>query len=239
MQKALKGRRAFDRKGNVRLGALSLAFFGGLVFLWPALFQIPGLFSGEKAAGALPAVVKVDDGDTVRLSDGTVVRYLGIDTPELAHDGSRPEPFAKAAARENARLVLDKKVRLQTGARLRDPYGRLLAMMYLPDGLCVNGELLDKGLAWCLWFPGDGPAAEDLLPRQRAAMKKGTGVWKGLKERKGAYIGNARTRRFHAAGCPLGKKTARENRVPFASAWEAFWAGHAPCAECLGEWPGR
>ena len=37
------------------------------------------------------------DGDTLRLTDGRLVRYLGIDAPEIDHKTGRADPFGHAA----------------------------------------------------------------------------------------------------------------------------------------------
>ncbi|WP_172655888.1 thermonuclease family protein [Demequina maris] len=67
-------------------------------------------------------VVKVIDGDTVRLANGARVRLIGIDTPERGQCG-----YAAATARLK-RLVEGKKVRLINPASVRnkDRYGRML-----------------------------------------------------------------------------------------------------------------
>ena len=38
-------------------------------------------------------VAFVYDGDTILLQNGTKVRYLGIDTPEIDHENGNDEPF--------------------------------------------------------------------------------------------------------------------------------------------------
>lgn len=58
-------------------------------------------------------VTKVVDGDTIDLADGRTVRYLNIDTPELAKGQATDECFAIRAKEMNEKLVLGKKVRLE------------------------------------------------------------------------------------------------------------------------------
>ncbi len=97
-------------------------------------------------------VIKVIDGDTVRLKDGTLVRYLGIDSPELKKKVDDvwiydPEPFAEAAAKFNQELVEGKEVLVEIDpAQRNDQYGRLLAYVYV-DKVLVNEELIKAGLA--------------------------------------------------------------------------------------------
>ncbi|MFH1415744.1 MAG: thermonuclease family protein [Elusimicrobiota bacterium] len=78
-------------------------------------------------------VFHVTDGDTVVLTDRTAVRYIGIDTPELAHTpGERTEIGAREAADENEELVLNKKILLLIPWEREYSYDRLLAYVYAP-----------------------------------------------------------------------------------------------------------
>lgn len=45
------------------------------------------------SAGEWVKVKRVNDGDTVQLSDGRFVRYIGINTPEINHERNTAEPF--------------------------------------------------------------------------------------------------------------------------------------------------
>ena len=80
--------------------------------------------------------VKVDrvvDGDTIVLMDKTRVRLHGIDTPE------RDQPYGKQATRALDALI-DTKVFVEE--KDTDRYGRLVGVLYTPDGLNVNLEMV-------------------------------------------------------------------------------------------------
>src|SRR4051794_641931 len=71
---------------------------------------------GGAGSARLARVERVVDGDTivVRLEDAgrrERVRYIGVDTPESVKPGTPVQCYAKAAARENARLVAGRRVR--------------------------------------------------------------------------------------------------------------------------------
>ncbi|MGD9349311.1 MAG: thermonuclease family protein, partial [Desulfobacterales bacterium] len=55
----------------------------------------------------------VADGDTIVLTEGSKVRYIGINAPELPREDHIGEPYANEAKRFNARLVKNKTVRLE------------------------------------------------------------------------------------------------------------------------------
>lgn len=70
-------------------------------------------------------VSKVIDGDTIELSNGERVRYIGINTPEFRN--GIPDPYAQEAYEANKKLVEGKEVRLELDVQERDKYGRILA----------------------------------------------------------------------------------------------------------------
>ncbi|HOJ44346.1 MAG TPA: thermonuclease family protein, partial [Syntrophorhabdaceae bacterium] len=70
-------------------------------------------------------VTKVIDGDTIQLETGEIVRYIGIDAPELYVKNGGAEFYAKEAARYNRKLVFLKKVRLEFDEEKKDQHGRL------------------------------------------------------------------------------------------------------------------
>jgi micrococcal nuclease len=184
------------------------------------------------ADGIWQKVVRVDDGDTVQLLDGRRVRYIGIDSPERGEPG-KGEFLAEEASRFNRALVLGREVRLELEAEERDRFGRLLAQVYLKDGLWVNQALVREGLAHVLYQAPNVDKFEELLADQRAAMEKRRGIWiKTLQETEASYPSQGKTRKMHRPDCPLGRKISPANRVLFKTKREAYWLGYSPCRQC-------
>lgn len=177
----------------------------------------------------------VIDGDTVVLNDGRKVRYLGVNTPELAHDGHPAEPFAEEAKRFNASLVDRKEIRLEFDIERSDQYGRTLAYIFVRNGALANAALLSSGYAYLLYHPQNQKYHSLLLQSQRAAMSAKKGIWKDWKESPGVYAGNRQSRRFHLPTCALGKRIKPQNRVIFQRQWDAYWEGYAPAKQCFPE----
>ena len=100
-------------------------------------------------------VVHVYDGDTVKLTDGRRVRFIGIDTPELGHKEKSDQPFARRArAALQDRLNSNNRIlRLQYDKEHQDHYGRLLAHAFLETGENIAVPLLQQGLATTLVVP--------------------------------------------------------------------------------------
>lgn len=85
---------------------------------------------------AVPATVeRAVDGDTVELQDPVdghdKVRLIGVNTPEMEGEDGSPEPGAEKAAEFAADALEGEQVVLETGEEVEDPYGRLLANVWL------------------------------------------------------------------------------------------------------------
>ena len=120
-------------------------------------------------------VTKVTDGDTIRLGELGPVRLIGIDTPEV-HGGE--ECFGRQASAFAKRLLpLGTRVRYRLGVDERDPYGRLLAYVWLPDGRMLNRELVERGYAQPLAIPPNVDFAEEFRRVARVARQAGLGLW--------------------------------------------------------------
>jgi micrococcal nuclease len=197
---------------------------------------IGGLCSGAAGHAASSEqwflVEWVNDGDTIILSDGRRVRYIGINTPELVHEDQPAEPFSQKAYSCNRKLVQGKKVRFEKDQQLTDAYGRTLAYVFLKDGTLVNATLVQAGYAYCLYVKPNARYYLKLRDYQREAMRQRKGMWKFLPDQDGHYIGNIRSRRFHNRSCHFGKKIQPSRRMVFDSLWDAFYEGYAPCQRC-------
>lgn len=148
------------------------------------LFVAAPTWAAGSSRETLPthAVVRrVIDGDTVELADGRLVRYIGIDTPEVRRRMGEawvkdPEPYAEAATEANRRLVEGKTVRLEYDVRTHDKYGRILAYVYVDDRM-VNDALLEAGYAHLLTIPPDVKYVERFRASAARARTAGRGLW--------------------------------------------------------------
>ena len=186
-------------------------------------------------AGEWVTVKRVNDGDTVQLSDGRLVRYIGVNAPEIDHARNTAEPFGFEARSHNIALVGTQRIRLEFDIERLDDYGRTLAYVFLPDGSMVNEKLLQSGMAHCLYKMPNIKYEARLLKAQRAAMQERQGMWREWREKEGRYVGNRNSRRFHAVACPEAKRISSKNRIVFSKRWDAFQAGYAPARECQTE----
>lgn len=156
-----------SRPGN---RALALPLFLVLFSLLLPLTVVAAHTEGARVA-------EVFDGDTVRLADGRHVRLIGINAPELGHDGQADEPLATAARDRLNELVGGHEVRLVFEEQEYDHYGRLLAHLELADGTSVEEILLKEGLASAIAIP---PNVRDIARLQAAeapARRAHRGLW--------------------------------------------------------------
>ena len=115
-------------------------------------------------------VENVIDGDTVKLSDGQVVRYIGLDAPETK------ECFAAEATKENEELVLGKEIKLEKDVSETDKYNRPLRYIYADD-IFVNDYLVRNGLAKAANFPPDEKYKKQFKEAEEEAKKNKRGLW--------------------------------------------------------------
>ena len=134
---------------------------------------------------------RVIDGDTIELTDGRMIRYLGIDAPELhrkAHPGEAawrqgrqawvtdPDPFGQEATTANRRLVEGVALTLEYDRERFDRYGRTLAYVYAGP-VMVNEALMRQGWARPLAIPPDVKYAERFRALADEARASRRGLW--------------------------------------------------------------
>ncbi len=121
-------------------------------------------------------ITSITDGDTIKLSDGTSVRLLQIDTPELR--GS--ECYAIEAQKALAKLLnRSGKITLTTDPNLDevDRYGRILRYLFVGKRN-INLEMVRIGAAAPYFYRSErGIYSEQLMKLAQAAQAKKRGLW--------------------------------------------------------------
>lgn len=155
---------------------------------WLILPLLLLLASANLAADPLCPPTKIDrtatvtyvfDGDTVRLKDGEKVRFIGINTPELARKGKPAQPLASAATAYLKQLLnaAGNRISLRYDNERRDRYGRLLAYVYTTDGDSIAARLLEAGLATTLFVPPNLSALSCFQLVEASARLQKRGLW--------------------------------------------------------------
>lgn len=185
-------------------------------------------------------VREVIDGDTLVIGNGTKVRLVGIDAPELEHCGGIE------AKGELEKLVLEKKVSL---SQIKvDNFRRLLAVVKV-DSRVINLKMLESG--WAKWDGTTNEMGERFKNMANEAREKRLGVYsakcresenkdciiKGnIEKRSGSVTGG---RKFYFfPGCSEYKKTIvekEEGEEWFCTEDEAVKAGYTKGTNCFGK----
>lgn len=121
-------------------------------------------------------VTKIIDGDTIQISNGQTVRYIGIDAAETSGSQGGTACFAKEASLKNKELVEGKVVALEKDVSETDKYGRLLRYVYVGDTF-VNDYLVRQGYAHAWAYPPDVQYQQQFSDAQREARENNRGLW--------------------------------------------------------------
>lgn len=141
--------------------------------------QIPGINHDQKLEKVY--VTRVYDGDTFRTADGENVRLIGVDTPEINHEEGTAEYYGREALAYARKHLEGKYVYLEYDQDRRDKYGRLLAYVFLTDGIFFNASLLEEGYAHLITVPPNIKYLSLFKKTVKKARGEGAGIWSRLK----------------------------------------------------------
>lgn len=123
------------------------------------------------------------DGDTAQLvinGENKKVRFLGINSPEMAKEGKAAEAFALDASIYTCNsLKAANKIQIEydPNADKNDKYGRDLAWIYI-DGELYETKIVEKGLASVEYIYDDNYLhVDDLCKAEDKAQKSKLGIW--------------------------------------------------------------
>lgn len=147
------------------------------------LFLFTLLFTGcsQPAGYNHIKVTEVIDGDTVRLSNGKLLRYIGLDTPEVRvrNKGKfvyNPQPFSLEAKGLNKKLIENKFIRVEFDVEKLDSYGRILGYCFRKD-MFINAKLIEEGMAVLYTKPPNVKYTELFIKAQEEARRLRKGLW--------------------------------------------------------------
>ena len=152
-----------------------------LIFLFTFLFF---LAQAQLQENAWYKVSKITDGDTFYVitssSEKFKIRLIGIDAPETSNVGVkvRKEYLGTEAKIFVTQLLRNKKVKLTFDVQKTDRYGRILAYIYLENGVFLNQYLVENGFAVVATFPPNVKYVEVFTKAEKLARKKEVGLWK-------------------------------------------------------------
>lgn len=127
-------------------------------------------------------VTQIVDGDTIKIRiEGSVetLRLIGINTPETVDPRKPVECFGKQASDAAKSLLSGKRVRIEEDPTqsTRDKYGRLLAYIWLEDGLFFNEYMIQEGYAYEYTYDDPYKFQSQFKSDQKAAEAEKKGLW--------------------------------------------------------------
>ena len=96
----------------------------------------------QTLSGRVTAVIDGDDIEVLDKGKAVRIRLAEVDCPE------KGQPFFRNAKNFTSSLCFDLQVRVEVVEK--DRYGRTVGRVMLPDGRCLNRELVKAGYAW--WY---------------------------------------------------------------------------------------
>jgi micrococcal nuclease len=146
-------------------------------------------------------VIQVIDGDTIKLANGKLLRYIGIDTPEVRIKKQNrfvyaPQPYAIEAKELNKKLVENKFVKVEFDVEKTDVYGRLLGYCFVGNTF-INTKLLGEGYAVLYTMPPNVKYVDAFIEAQKNARTARRGLWGAYEvieyNQAGHYLNQIRT----------------------------------------------
>ncbi len=182
-------------------------------------------------------VKRVIDGDTIQLSNGEMIKRIGVDAPETKHPQKRVEYYGKEAYTFTRKMAGGKAVRVEYDQQENDKYGRTPAYVYLTDGTFLNAERIKQGYGHA-YTAVPFKYIEQFRQYEREAREKKRGLWADRpaeKEKKliqEKYVGSKFTTKYHFTHCRSAQKIKPANRRVLNPVKKAVDAGYVPCKSC-------
>jgi endonuclease YncB( thermonuclease family) len=139
----------------------------------------------DTAVAALPEVAagtvqSIEDGATLTLADGKILRLAGLIAPvaPLSMSKDAPWPAAEAARQALADLALGQTITLRAAQDKPDRHGRLVGQAMLGEGTWLQRDLLRQGRDRLELTRDLAPVAPMLLKAEADARRHHRGLWR-------------------------------------------------------------
>ena len=154
-------------------GSLKTGFAYKLLILIVALSGLLLLYRFYPRHATVETVI---NGDTLLLENGTLVKLIGVNTPEANDPEEKVRQFGLAAADFTQNLVEGKEIRIKYYFQPEHDDEKAPASVYLADGTCLNYELIKQGYGRADAESRFGDVKE-FLEYERDARENKLGLW--------------------------------------------------------------
>ncbi len=200
-----------------------------------SLFVLSSNFAQADTTKQSAIVDQAVTGDTVRLKSGKLLKYIGVDAPDVENKNPAIRQVANESQAFNNALTADKEVWIEWGAKLRDNQNRLLGYVFLQDGTFINQKILEAGHAKVRIKSPNLKYAVELKNAESSAHSAKRGLWeKDLSEfsPQKQLIGEKNTKIYYLPNSPELDRIPEAQWVYFSSRLDAKAAGYRACATC-------
>ncbi len=125
-------------------------------------------------------VLKVIDGDTfwadMESGPREKVRLLGVDTPEVSHDGAKAECFAERSTEYTRSKLTSDRFWMSFDDECQDHYGRTLAYITTREGFFQRAQL-EGGFAVVMTVRPNDTFEDEFERAQQSAIAADAGLW--------------------------------------------------------------
>lgn len=150
-----------------------------ILFISPSLYATCPYLGWDQSV----RLKKINDGDTLTLESGQLVRFIGINTPEINHgDVAKSEPYAYQAKALLAKYLRPgDKLYLIFDKTKHDKYGRLLAYVYSKTGRDLAFMQLKSGYGKQWVIGRNDKFWRCFQDAEQQARKRKKALWKNFK----------------------------------------------------------
>ncbi len=161
--------------------ALISAFFIALLNHFPAAAAplCPQISNLTAPLGVRDHVQWVVDGDTIHTRTGRKLRLLHINAPEINPKKNKPAEYYANASRETLIKLAPKnsEIFLLYDQKLKDRYGRELALVFNAKGTLINLQLVKLGASSTMVVPPNEYLWHCFRKAQKLAQQNRVGLW--------------------------------------------------------------
>ncbi len=175
-------------------------------------------------------------GDTVQLKGGKILRYIGVDAPDIDSKNPAVRELANQSRSYNQALTAGKTVWIEWGPKLRDTQNRLLGYVFLADNSMVNKSILEAGHAKVRIKSPNLRYSVEFRGAEKLAQRSKLGIWKQALKGGAAIdqrlVGEKNTKIYYFHNSPELSRIPEAQLIYFASRVDAKAAGYRACSTC-------
>lgn len=150
-------------------------------FIATAIVLISGVLINHFKPKNDVTLINCIDGDTATFkveNKSEKVRFLAIDTPEIAKDNVAAQPYGNEAKQYTCNALKNaKKIHLEYEKEKYDRHGRLLAWVFV-DGNLLNEQLVKEGLAKVAYLYGKYTYTNVVKQAEKHAQTNKKNIWR-------------------------------------------------------------